>query len=101
MYPGYNVIINTILAFVRLRNLICSQFLTPLLSILCCSAAPTAEPLTRELRETGMLYLREVNIGEKDHENSRGKNKGASSNQLLAWLQERGLEFMVRPTIKQ
>ena len=26
MYPGYNVIINTILAFVRLRNSICSQF---------------------------------------------------------------------------
>ena len=26
MYPGYNVIFNTILAFVQLRNSICSQF---------------------------------------------------------------------------
>lgn len=43
-----------------------------------------------------MLYLREVKIGEEDNGNSRGRNKGASSNQLLAWLQERGLEFMVR-----
>ena len=65
-------------------------------SVLSFSAAPASEPLTRELRETGMLYLREVNIGEKDNENRRGKNKGGSSNQLLAWLQERGLEFMVR-----
>ena len=65
-------------------------------SFLSFSAAPASEPLTRELRETGMLYLREVNIGEKDNENRRGKNKGGSSNQLLAWLQERGLEFMVR-----
>ena len=64
--------------------------------ILSCRAEPASEPLTRELRDTGMLYLREVKIGEEDNENCRGKNKGASSNQLLAWLQERGLEFMVR-----
>ena len=33
MYPGYNVIINTILAFVRLRNSICSQFKAGLLLV--------------------------------------------------------------------
>ena len=64
--------------------------------ILSCRAEHTSEPLTRELRDTGMLYLREVKIGEEDTGNSKGRNKGASSNQLLAWLQERGLEFMVR-----
>ena len=64
--------------------------------ILSCRAEPASEPLTRELRDTGMLYLREVKIGEEDNGNCRGKNKGAISNQLLAWLQERGLEFMVR-----
>ena len=66
--------------------------------ILSCRAEPASEPLTRELRDTGMLYLREVKIGEEDDgkSSSRGRNKGASSNQLLAWLQERGLEFMVR-----
>ena len=61
-----------------------------------CRADPASEPLTKVLRDTGMLYLREVKIGEEDNGNSRGRNKGASSNQLLAWLQERGLEFMVR-----
>ena len=56
------------------------------MSIPCYSAAPAFEPATAEFREAGLLYLREINIGDGGGDGEK-RGKDSTSNRLLAWLQ--------------